>query len=231
MNTSMPDPEPGPGELPTRTSGPDRGASAGGDVPGEPVVDASRLARDVAALAPRLLMVEDRVEGIAAALDDLETALTYPALPGPTDAGPNHGAPDDGGRDDDEPGLDMRTLVDWVGNNIADLLERRVPQTSGFPRWCSTWWLHPEAIARFEALRRLWTVSVTDPGGGMAVYFSHLDQMFTVLGAEYGPFSGCGRARHLSGSSDTYLGQQRPNPAYFAEIEGYTSHALPSAGI
>lgn len=231
MSTSTP----GPTELPPPTPppGPHR-ADPHRNGPG-PSVDLGRLARDVAGLAPRVLAVEDRIEGIAGALDDLEAALTYPAPPVQDVFAAGRGAVNDAADEDDDedgPGLDMRVLVDWVGDNIADLLERRIPQTSGFPHWCPRWWLHPEAITRFEALRRLWTVSVGDPEGGLVVYFGHLDQMLAVLGSEYGPFSGCSKNEHRSGTSTTFLGQQRPATAYFAEIEGDLSRiqALPATG-
>jgi hypothetical protein len=48
----------------------------------------------------------------------------------------------------------MRGLVRWVGDNVAALLERKMPQSGGWPYWCRSWWMHPEAITRFEAARR-----------------------------------------------------------------------------
>ena len=36
-------------------------------------------------------------------------------------------------------GLGMRELVAWVGDNVAALLERKIPQTGGAPYWCRRW--------------------------------------------------------------------------------------------
>jgi hypothetical protein len=240
VSTSTPDPVP--------ASGPNDGDRA------ELATDLARIARDVAALARRVVATEDKVEDIASAFDEIEAVLTRPdllvphllvaddpAVPGddlsPAVAGPaDGGAPSGPDNVDDEPGLDMRVLIEWVGDNVANLLERRIPQSSGFPRWCSWWWLHPEAITRFEALRRLWMVSVTDPAGGMVVYLSHLDQQLAVLGAEYGPFSGCSRNQHATvGSTARFLGQHLPDPALFDELDAATTGewhdvtALPAA--
>lgn len=197
------------------------GTAGADDAPAGPPVDLNHLAREVTGLGPRLIAVESKVEGMAGVFDDLEglaDLLTH-VLPGQSPAAA--GEPGDLGdeEEDEEPGLDMRVLVDWVGANIADLLERRVPQTDGFPNWCPQWWQHPEAITRFEALRRLWTVSVADPGGGLAVYFSHLDQMLAILGSDHGPFSGCKGKTHHVGTRTQFLRQQRPDAAYFAAID------------
>jgi hypothetical protein len=205
------------------------------DAQGDASGDVVHLGRDVAAFGPRLTLVEDRVEELAGGLDAVEALINGAAalLAAPADAaGP---APAGSGAEDgaEATGLDMRVLVDWVANNVAYLLERRVPQSSGFPRWCPRWWLHPEAIARFEALRRMWTSAVGDPQGGLVIYFEHLDQMMAVLGAEYGPFAYCNpKEGHAADRRGTFLGQEWPDAAYFAEIEGDlgTVHTLPVAG-
>ena len=53
-------------------------------------------------------------------------------------------------------------------------------------------WQHPEAIARFEALRRAWQDATTHAGGtGLVVYFEHVDLQLATLCGDNGPFSGC----------------------------------------
>jgi hypothetical protein len=116
-------------------------------------------------------------------------------------------------------GLAMRRLVAWVRDNIALLLERKIPQTSGWPYWCRKWWLHPEAIARFEALRRSWAEAIIGDGNAMVVYFEHLDAMLTPLCGENGPFCGCTKGQHRDDTSARPLGQDDPDENYFAEFE------------
>ena len=202
---------------PARTSG----TVGGDDAPAGPPVDLNHLAREVTGLGPRLIAVESKVESMAGVFDDLEglADLLTDVLPGQSPAGSGEPGDRGGEEEDEEPGLDMRVLVDWVGANVADLLERRVPQTDGFPNWCPQWWQHPEAITRFEALRRMWTVSVADPGGAMAVYFTYLDQMLAILCSDHGPFSGCKGKTHRTGTRTQFLRQQRPDAATFIAIE------------
>jgi hypothetical protein len=188
----------------------------------------ARLAGDQAALAHRVTAVEDKVEDLAGVFDDIEAVLdqhtTAPAPPAtPAQTGPS--GPDESAVAED--GLDMRHLVAWVRDNIALLLERKIPQTSGWPYWCRRWWLHPEAIARFEALRRSWAEAVISDGNAMAVYFEHLDAMLGVLCGENGPFCGCTKGQHRDDTSARPLGQDDPDESYFTELEH--AHAPPPA--
>lgn len=189
------------------------------------------LAGEVAAFSPRLTALEDRVEDIAGALDLIESVLNTSPAPRP-DLGADEptaptapaGGPDPGQQP--EVGLDMRRLVAWVRDNIALLLERKIPQTGGFPYWCRKWWLHPEAIARFEAARRSWAEAVTaGDGNAMVVWFEHLDHQLGVLCAEYGPFCGCVGGHKTSRS--TALGQDEPDEAYFTDFDLAREAAAP----
>jgi hypothetical protein len=182
----------------------------------------AQLLGNQAALAHRITATEDKVEDISAAFDDIEAILddrADPTTPQPaTTAGPTSPA----GSDDApaaETGLDMRRLVAWVRDNIALLLERKIPQTSGYPYWCRKWWLHPEAIARFEALRRAWAEAVVSDGNAMVVYFEHLDAMLGVLCGENGPFCGCVKGEHRNDASARALGHDDPEESYFTEFE------------
>jgi hypothetical protein len=184
----------------------------------------AQLLGNQAALAHRVTAVEDKVEDLAGVFDDIEAVLDHhasPVPPVPPAAAPSQRGP--ASPDDDitvaDDGLDMRRLVAWVRDNIALLLERKIPQTSGWPYWCRRWWLHPEAIARFEALRRSWAESVAADGNAMVVYFEHLDSMLGVLCGENGPFCGCLKGQHRDDTSARPLGQDDPDESYFTELE------------
>lgn len=198
-----------------------------------------RLAKGLAAVTPRVAGVEVRVEDLAEAIDVIEDAFAQLAAAGPgldaalaaptltagaaqQQAGDEDGDDEDG---DDGGGLDMRVLVPWVGANIAWLIERRVPHTGGVPHWCRKWWLHPEAIARFEALRRTWAASVTEEGAAMVIYFEHVDAMLNVLCGENGPFSGCTGGDHGGGRAGA-LQQDTPGEDYFSGYDEPASSQL-----
>ena len=214
----------------------------------------AHLATDSAATQTRLRTVEHRLDALNRVADDLEELLAQ-RPPGPSpgaddttgaDGGADGGV--DGGVDGDssdldggtvslrpagetpKPGegetrLDMQALVTWVEDNIALLLERKIPQTGGAPMWCRSWWLHPEAIARFEAARRAWTEALADEAGsGLAVYFEHLDHQLGALMAENGPFHACKGGNHPrsadgNDAEPVALGQLWPGEDYFLEFE------------
>lgn len=182
-----------------------------------------KLTADLTAQAARLAVVEERVEDHAMAFDDIETAGQIAAggaatgtTPDSDDGGPAgvDGASGEGG--EPAPGLDMRRLVDWVRDNVALLLERKVPQTGAPPYWCTSWWLHPEAIARFEAARRTWVEAVSTAGAAMVVYFEHLDHQLAVLCGESGPFCRCSRGHSPQSLA---LGQDEPDESYFLAFD------------
>lgn len=168
------------------------------------------LVSEMAAIRSRQALVEDRLETISAALDAIEAAVSEAAAAAaPPPQPPAAPAAE---------GLDMSRLIGWVGDNVADLVERRIPQTGGYPHWCRSWWRHPEAIARFEAARRAWAGSVTEDGAVMAVYFEHLDHQLAQLCSESGPFSGCTGGQHQPTTTARPLGQQLPGPDYFLQF-------------
>ena len=190
-----------------------------------------RLVGDVDAHAARLARVEERTDSLAGFVDRSRKPSpdwhrhrprsTSRPVPGP---GRRSGrrppvrlrAP---GNDDQPAGLDMRELVAWVDDNVAALLERKIPQTGGAPYWCRRWWLHPEAIARFEAARRCWVEAVAGEGAAMVVYFEHLDAMLAALCGENGPFCGCVGGQHNDTAISTPLGQDEPDEDYYRSFE------------
>jgi hypothetical protein len=191
-----------------------------------------QLSSNQTALLDRVITIEDKVEDLAGVFDDLEAVLDHHAASAPPAPAAAAGTSQSGpaGPDDTavaEAGLDVRRLVAWVRDNIALLLERKIPQTSGYPYWCRKWWLHPEAIARFEALRRAWAEAVVSDGNAMVVYFEHLDAMLAVLCGENGPFCGCVKGEHRNDTSARALGHDDPGEAYFTEFEQV--HDAPTA--
>jgi hypothetical protein len=174
------------------------------------------LVGHVEELATRLSRVEDHAEDQAGFVDRFEAAFTDRPPGYDTCGSAAHDAGDD---EPPAPGLDMRTLVAWVGNNVAALLERKIPQTGGAPYWCRSWWLHPEAIARFEAARRCWVEAVSGEGAAMVVYFEHLDAMLAALCGENGPFCGCVGGQHNDTGISSALGQDEPDEHYYRSFE------------
>ncbi|MBP2371387.1 DUF4913 domain-containing protein [Pseudonocardia parietis] len=204
--------------------------SAAGDW-GTVLTELIQLRADRANLTARIRELDDRVEDIAGALDAIEDAAAAP---------PSTSVPDDDTEPDDtaaastaapepavEPdaGLDMRELVPWVRDHIAQLLERRLPQNQGALRWCRSWWLHPEAIARFDALRRSWTEAISaGEGNALVTYYDYLDRQLAVLMDEHGPFSACQGGQHGTERFVTKLGQHDPPPEYFFALDDQLDH-------
>jgi hypothetical protein len=199
-----------------------------------------RLEADLRRHLSRLVEVEERVEEHAGALDSIETAASELAASAHTLNGAG-GADAAGARDPNrrkgenraarEP-LPLRRLIEWVRANVADIIERRTPQTSGAPYWCRQWWRHPEAIVRFQAAHRCWHEAVSSPGSAMVIYLEHLDHQLAQLSAEHGPFSGCVGGAHrdtrragarsgpgMGGAGPSPLGQEDPPEEFFADFE------------
>lgn len=182
----------------------------------------AKLGGDQAEATARLSAAEDRLEDLAIALDGIEDAAAA-ATAGASVVSPGSendaDRPDPADSDDaGNSGLDMAELVAWVRDHVALLLERKLPQTGTPPHWCRRWWLHAEAIARFEAARRCWAEAVTGEGSAMVVYFEHLDHQLAALMGEGGPFTGCTGGEHRHGAV-AVLGHDEPDPAYFAQLQ------------
>jgi hypothetical protein len=188
-----------------------------------------RLVGDVDSHAARLSRVEERTDSLAGFVDRFEETFTglgtdtdtggSALSPGPTADPADTASPAAAPGDDEQPtGLNMRLLV-ACGDNVAALLERKIPQTGGAPYWCRRWWLHPEAIARFEATRRCWVEAVAGEGAAMVVYFEHLDAMLAALCGENGPFCGCVGGQHNDTGISAALGQDDPDKGYYRSFE------------
>ena len=218
------------GELATHPAPPSGDTGPTGNADHELVALVCRLVGDVDSHAARLARVEERTDSLAGFVDRFEE--TFTELGTDTDTGGSAVFPDPAadpadtagpaappGGDEQPAGLDLRELVAWVGDNVAALVERKIPQTGGAPYWCRRWWLHPEAIARFEAARRCWVEAVAGEGAAMVVYFEHLDAMLAALCGENGPFCGCVGGQHNDTAISTPLGQDEPDEDYYGSFE------------
>lgn len=183
----------------------------------------TQLRAEHATLTARLGGLDHRVEDIEGAFDAIEDATPEAAdllRSGDAAASDDTAAPAPPEPEEPDTGLDMRELVPWVRDHIAQLLERRLPQNKGRLRWCRSWWLHPEAIARFDALRRSWTEAIAaGEGNALATYYDHLDRQLATLMDEHGPFSACEGGRHGTERFVTKLGQVDPPPEYFFVLD------------
>jgi hypothetical protein len=68
------------------------------------------------------------------------------------------------GRDDRRPLYP--DVESWVGQHWSPLVRRPL---GGNLTWCASWWKHPEAISRLEALWRAWETLRLDSPLGMSV--------------------------------------------------------------
>ena len=109
--------------------------------------------------------------------------------------------------------LELEALIEWVDNNLGLIVQRRVIQAGGSNgvRWCATWWKHPEAIARFQALHQAWEYFVTQTGPAMGTYFREFfDPCLRELFDAAGPFSQCSPDSHQD-SQPLGVAAERPN--------------------
>ncbi|MBW0092317.1 DUF4913 domain-containing protein [Pseudonocardia sp. KRD-184] len=90
---------------------------------------------------------------------------------------------------DEDTGIDADRLIGWVHRHVAAVIARPL---RGEIKWCPLWWEHPEAVFRFEALRRAWTQLAPEAGVGMSVWIrDHLDPCLRELLSPLGPFADC----------------------------------------
>jgi hypothetical protein len=204
------------------------------DREGQLIALVMKLSGDVAELSARVGEQETETAGVLDLLDQIEaqTPTTAPA----TEQDTEPGASDDADRDEPPSPLDLRGLVAWVRENVALVLERKIPQSTG-PSWCRRWWLHPEALVRFNAARESWLEACVSDGNAKVVYLEHLDHQLGALMAADGPFSSCTVDRHREGPIDSrLLGHVEPGEDYYRafeqahnQLEQTQPIALPSA--
>jgi len=187
----------------------------------EPTVEQLRedlelLRGELALLAGQLARLDTRTETHARALDDIEAYVTETAQlarAAAEHATSSATATNTTDNTKATEGVDMRTLVPWVENNITTLITRKVPTTDGAPRWCPQWWDHTEAIARLAAAHQAWTALSTTGGTGLVTYFDYLDRVvLAVLTSDTGPFARCNPRTH---TPDRALGHITPPPEIY----------------
>ncbi|MFD7064634.1 DUF4913 domain-containing protein [Streptomyces sp. NPDC059906] len=98
-----------------------------------------------------------------------------------------------------EYGRALRQLTLWVHHVLLPVYGGEVTSSS---LWCSTWWEHPEAIARLHGLWLAWG-DLTGPGSdtsGPAVWHrDHLGPVMQTLRSPEGTFAGCKPGSHRRG--------------------------------
>lgn len=130
-----------------------------------------------------------RVERLEQELDELHAALTAAPVAGDiSGAGP----------------LGETDLVDldlWVRTVLLPAYCRYVPHTGGPMRWCASWWQHPEAVSRLDAVRRAGEVLLSQGGAYPSLWWrEHVDHHLLMLLSPDGPFAGCSPAKHAPAS-------------------------------
>lgn len=88
----------------------------------------------------------------------------------------------------------LAKLAKWVDGYLVPSYIADRPVSPSAP-WCPAWWLHPEAVARLEALWLAFTeLADPDKGGltGRGTWFrDHLDPALQQLRSPLGPFARC----------------------------------------
>lgn len=108
----------------------------------------------------------------------------------------------------DMPDLAFTHMEAWYLHQLADMIERRLEAAgTGTYTWCPTWWKHPEAIARLEALWRAWEICRAEDGEAPSRWFwQHCDPMLAVLmDAKRGPMSDCKPDEHRKYTTAKHL--------------------------
>ncbi|MBY5163293.1 DUF4913 domain-containing protein [Salsipaludibacter albus] len=88
--------------------------------------------------------------------------------------------------------LTFDSAGDFAEHWLLQHLERRATTGAGETAWCRTWWKHPEAVLRVEALWRSFEAARLDPFNGIATWIvTQLDPQITVLTSRRGPLGRC----------------------------------------
>lgn len=95
--------------------------------------------------------------------------------------------------EDDDVLEEPETFYDSADEFVREFLivtYRREVSPKGDYRWDSRWWMHPEAVARLDALWRTWEHFRNDGATGMSVWWrDHADHHMGVLLSSAGPFA------------------------------------------
>lgn len=164
---------------------------------------------------------------LPAAIPPDGTPVVPAAAQGTSGEGPEAPAQEDVPAAGVTPGLDPPTLIAWVRDNVAWLLERIIPGSSD-PYWCDQWWRHPEALARMDTVRHVWLDGTREPSGAAKfAFWQCLDHQITALMAPNGPFARCGDSTHSAGDITTRrLAHTDPDEDFYATFD----RAQPTTG-
>lgn len=143
---------------------------------------------------------DDRLDELTSRVHALETwrahhtDLLDELLNGTPTSGPEPSTVDSSDHD-----LDIAALIPWVHDVVTSMIARPL---RGESVWCPLWWEHPEAIFRFEALRRAWAELAPEPGAAMSVWIrDHLDPCLRELLSPTGPFADCRPSERSRGTA------------------------------
>ncbi|MEV5952624.1 DUF4913 domain-containing protein [Streptomyces sp. NPDC051987] len=85
----------------------------------------------------------------------------------------------------------LRGLMQWVRHLLLPVYGREVTSTAP---WCTSWWLHREAVAQLYGLWLSWQELTSAAAGltGPAIWHrDHLAHVMNALRDPSGPFAGC----------------------------------------
>jgi len=96
-------------------------------------------------------------------------------------------------------GTHYADVYEFVHEFLVHVYARRVSRQNTRFRWCPQWYLHPEAVARLEALWKAFEPPRQDPSLGPAIWWrDYTDPTMTTLTAPDGPFAECGADAHVA---------------------------------
>lgn len=101
----------------------------------------------------------------------------------------------------------------WVAGFLSPMYARDWDEMDRERRWCSTWWLHTEAVVRLEAMWKAWELLRHDPGSGASTWLlHHADPGLAALTSPAGTFRRCKPGQHRISSP---LVLDEPPPGLF----------------
>ncbi|WP_280406610.1 DUF4913 domain-containing protein [Nocardia carnea] len=153
-------------------------------------------------LTPEVLegMREAAEREVTATLDRDTTATAGEAgtAAGDSDT-PTDGESQNEGEAEPEREMEFPTVAAFVEGYISQLYRREISSMGSERqrRWCPQWWLHGEAVARFDAM---WTafehLRLGDGEEMSTVWLNHIDPHMAILLSPDGPFKYCTNGGH-----------------------------------
>lgn len=114
----------------------------------------------------------------------------------------------------EEPETFYGSVDEFVREFLIVQYRREISPMGDF-RWDARWWMHPEAVARLDALWRAWEHLRNDAATGMSVWWrDHADHHMSVLLSPGGPF---GKTSGTSNPGDP-LPYTAPPPGLFLDV-------------